>query len=134
MSNVILISNPTRHRLQPAASTGSILYLPFYLLTITLPDIKANFFRNLLNSTLWLLGGSVRLLWSASKKQDSPLLRSVLSPFIVFPLSHHTYFDPFQDAVQDQSYISGLKTSEFQNGPRVVKMVLNTLCYLYLFS
>ena len=29
-----------------------------------------------------------------------------------------------KDAVQDQPYISVPKTSEFQSGPRVVKMVL----------
>ena len=37
------------------------------------------------------------------------------------------------DAVQDQPYISVPKTSEFWSGPRVVKMVLNTQCYLYLW-
>ena len=37
-----------------------------------------------------------------------------------------------EDAVQDQPHISVPKTSEFQSGPRVVKMVLNTQCYQYL--
>ena len=37
------------------------------------------------------------------------------------------------DAVLDQPYISVPKTSEFQSGPRVVKKVLNTQCYQYLW-
>ena len=37
------------------------------------------------------------------------------------------------DAVYDQPYISVPKTSEFKSGPRVVKMVLNTQCYQYLW-
>ena len=37
------------------------------------------------------------------------------------------------DAVLDQPYLSVPKTSEFESGPRVVKMVLNTQCYLYLW-
>ena len=36
-------------------------------------------------------------------------------------------------ALQDKPYISVPKTSQFQSGPRVVKMVLNTQCYLYLW-
>ena len=43
-------------------------------------------------------------------------------------ISHLIY-----DAMKEQPYISVLKTSEFQSGPRVVKMVLNTQCYLYLW-
>ena len=37
------------------------------------------------------------------------------------------------DAFYDQPYISVPKTSEFQSGPRVVKKVLNTQCYHYLW-
>ena len=37
------------------------------------------------------------------------------------------------DAVYDQHYILVPKTSEFKSGPRVVKMVLNTQCYQYLW-
>ena len=37
------------------------------------------------------------------------------------------------DAVYDQPYISVPKTSEFQSGPRVVKKVLNTQSYQYLW-
>ena len=43
-------------------------------------------------------------------------------------ISHLIY-----DAVRDQPYISVPKTSEFESGPRVVKMVLNTQCYQYLW-
>ena len=41
-------------------------------------------------------------------------------------ISHLIY-----DAMKDQPYISVLKISEFESGPRVVKMVLNTQCYQY---
>ena len=37
------------------------------------------------------------------------------------------------DALQDKPYISVPKKSQFQSGPRVVKIVLNTQCYLYLW-
>ena len=37
------------------------------------------------------------------------------------------------DAVLDQPYLSVPKTSEFESGPRVVKLVLNTQCYQYLW-
>ena len=37
------------------------------------------------------------------------------------------------DAVWDRVYISVPKTSEFQSGPSVVKVVLNTQCYQYLW-
>ena len=43
-------------------------------------------------------------------------------------ISHLIY-----DAMKEQPYISVLKTSEFQSGPRVVKMVLNTQCYQHLW-
>ena len=37
------------------------------------------------------------------------------------------------DALRDQPYISVPKTSEFESNPRVVKMVLNTQCFQYLW-
>ena len=59
---------------------------------------------------------------------------------IMLEHSDHSAFVPEEeishliyDAVRDQPYISVPKTSEFESGPNVVKMVLNTQCYQYLW-
>ena len=48
-------------------------------------------------------------------------------------VNHSDIMSSSYDAVQDQPYISVPKTSEFQSCPRVVKMVLNTQYYQYLW-